>query len=133
MGYSTYLIFPRAICAPTILDFSIFVHMQTTDLKEVAMKIANEDKAIGNRTVVITQGSKPVLVAKDTEDTVTEYPVPKVDIVDTNGAGDAFTGGFLSQFIQEKPFDTCMKCAIYCASEYVSVNGLILALSNLTM
>lgn len=31
---------------------------------------------------------------------LTEYPVPKVPeelIVDTNGAGDAFVGGFLSQ------------------------------------
>ena len=31
---------------------------------------------------------------------ITEYPVPpleKDDIVDTNGAGDAFVGGFLSE------------------------------------
>lgn len=83
------------------------------------MKMAREAKAAGGRTVVITQGSKPVLVARDTENSVKEYEVPQVEVVDTNGAGDAFTGGFLSQFIQEQPFDTCMKCAIYCASEYV--------------
>lgn len=72
---------------------------------------------------MITQGSKPVIVARAGDPNVTEYPVPPVEVIDTNGAGDAFTGGFLSQFIQEKPFDVCIKCALYCASECVQRLG----------
>jgi len=46
---------------------------------------------------------------------VTEYLVPKVpkeQIIDTNGAGDAFVGGFLSQLFQEKDIPTCVKVGI---------------------
>lgn len=35
--------------------------------------------------------------------------VPEEDIVDANGAGDAFAGGFLSQYIKGKDLKKCMK------------------------
>ena len=62
--------------------------------------IAALPKASGlkSRTVVITQGSSDTIVVK--EGVVTSYPVellPKEKLVDTNGAGDAFVGGFLAQ------------------------------------
>lgn len=40
---------------------------KTTDLKEIGKLIANEPKVKGTRYVVITQGPKPVLVAKTGE------------------------------------------------------------------
>lgn len=95
-------------------------------MKEIAKAIANEPKQVGKRTVIITQGSKPVLVATTNDSKVLEFPVPQLkedELVDTNGAGDAFTGGFLSQFLQAKPLETCMKCAIYCATECVKRLG----------
>ncbi|OQV18049.1 putative Adenosine kinase [Hypsibius exemplaris] len=52
-----------------------------------------------DRTVVITYGKDPVVVVTTGGD-VTRFPVPPVapeDIVDVNGAGDAFLGGFLSR------------------------------------
>lgn len=52
------------------------------------------------RVAIVTQGSKPVLVAKSDSESVEEYAVPQIEekkIKDTNGAGDAFIGGFLSQ------------------------------------
>ena len=51
--------------------------------------------------MVITQGSDPVIVVQKGQ--VIEYHVNKLPtdkIVDTNGAGDAFVGGFLAQFAQ---------------------------------
>lgn len=96
-------------------------------MKEIAKLIANEAKVSpGPRTAIVTQGSKPVLVAKTNDSKVTEFPVPQLtdeQIVDTNGAGDAFTGGFLSQFLQDKPLETCLKCAIYCATECIQRLG----------
>ena len=43
---------------------------------------------------------------------VLQFPVtslPKDKIVDTNGAGDAFVGGFLAQFVQDKPLETAVR------------------------
>ena len=48
-------------------------------------------------------GSEPVVVVS--EGATSEFPVrdlTKEQIVDTNGAGDAFVGGFLAQYVQER-------------------------------
>ena len=52
------------------------------------------------RIVVFTQGADPTLVALG--GAVQSFPVTRVPedkLVDTNGAGDAFVGGFLSQLV----------------------------------
>lgn len=72
----------------------------TPPLHQVALRVARLPKASGARprVVVITQGADPTIVACGGK--VMHYPVLRVaadEIVDTNGAGDAFVGGFLSQ------------------------------------
>ena len=62
------------------------------------------------RLVVITSGNEPVIVAKGSN--LTEYPIAKIDpdsVVDTNGAGDAFVGGFLAFLIKGCSIDVCVK------------------------
>ncbi len=57
---------------------------------------------------------------------LTEFPVPKVpeeQIVDTNGAGDAFVGGFLSQLYQDKDIATCVKVGINLSVDVVKRSG----------
>jgi len=98
----------------------------TTDVKEIAKKIAMLPKENGSRSrvVVITQGSEPVVVVQ--EGVVTEYPVAPLkseDIVDTNGAGDAFVGGFLAQFVQKKPMAKCVECGIWAATVIIKRSG----------
>lgn len=76
--------------------------------------------------MVITQGPKAVLVAKTGVQKVDQYEVPTIDpkkVIDTNGAGDAFTGGFIAFFALKKPFDQCIRAAIYCAGECVQRLG----------
>jgi adenosine kinase len=49
--------------------------------------------AARKRIVIITQGDKPVVFSNG--EVVKEYPIRKLkheEIVDTNGAGDAFVG-----------------------------------------
>lgn len=73
---------------------------------------------------VITQGSSAVLLAQD--GIVKEIPVQKLDvdkIVDTNGAGDAFVGGFLSQLVLRKPLETCVRCGIWAAQQIIQRSG----------
>jgi len=78
----------------------------------------------GSRTVVITQGSKSVLVAQN--GTLQSFPVPelvKEKIVDTNGAGDAFVGGFMSQLIQGQDLAKCVAAGNYAAQTILQVSG----------
>ena len=76
------------------------------------------------RMAVITQGTQPTLVAFDGK--VTEYaiiPVKPENVVDTTGAGDAFVGGFLAQYVQGKSVEVCVKAGHYCASVCVQRPG----------
>ena len=82
----------------------------TQDVKEIAQKLANLPKANSQRkrVAIITQGTEPTLVAVQGEDVVREIPVheiPKEKINDTNGAGDAFAGGFCAGIVSGKSLD----------------------------
>ena len=57
---------------------------------------------------------------------VTTYPVealPKELLVDTNGAGDAFVGGFLSQLAQGKEMADCVRAGHYAARVIIQRSG----------
>lgn len=101
--------------------------LQTTDMREVAKIVAAMPKVNQSRKrlVVITQGPGIALVCHDGA-TIDEYPankIPDSEIVETNGAGDGFVGGFLAQFIQGKPIAECMACGHYTASEVIRQSG----------
>ncbi|XP_071440149.1 uncharacterized protein Adk2 isoform X2 [Hetaerina americana] len=101
-------------------------NMDITDLKELALMMSNLPKKNTNRSriIIITQGGSPAIVAKD--GCVQEYPVPQLPpekIVDTNGAGDAFVGGFLAKLVCNKPIETCMRSAFYTATHVIQRVG----------
>lgn len=108
------------------LTFAKEQKMETEDLKEIGLKAAAMQKVNDKRSrmVVITQGADSTIVVKDGK--VTEYPiipVKKEDLVDTNGAGDAFVGGFLAQLVQEKGIEECIKCGNYAANVIIQRSG----------
>jgi adenosine kinase len=77
----------------------------TTDVREIAMALANlpKENAARKRVAIVTQGTEPTIVAVQGDDAVQEFPVhpiAKEKIVDTNGAGDAFAGGFCAGIVQ---------------------------------
>jgi len=96
------------------------------DLSTIALKLAAQPKASGTRArvVVFTQGSESTIVAS--EGAVTVYPVdplPKALLVDTNGAGDAFVGGFLSQLALGKPLAECVRAGHFAARVIIQRSG----------
>ena len=98
----------------------------TEDVAEIALRVSRLPKASGARprTVVFTQGKEPTVVAGGGK--VTEYPVQRLDpslLVDTNGAGDAFVGGFLSQLACGKTVSECCRAGSYAAREIIQLSG----------
>ncbi|MES1909879.1 MAG: hypothetical protein MHM6MM_002566 [Cercozoa sp. M6MM] len=73
------------------------------------------------RTVVFTQGAEPVIVVTQNGQHIEVFDVPALaedKIVDVNGAGDAFVGGFVAMQVQGKPMNQCVRAGI-AASRYM--------------
>merc|ERR550532_2234179 len=98
---------------------------ETTDIKFIAIRLSLIPSAKGRkRTVVITQGCEPTIVCVNGQ--ITESPVvvlPKEKLVDTNGAGDSYVGGFLAGLVKGLPIADCCKAGAYAASVIVQQSG----------
>ncbi|XP_067876717.1 adenosine kinase-like isoform X2 [Heterodontus francisci] len=99
---------------------------ETEDIKEIAKKVQGLPKVNEKRQriVVFTQGKEDTIVA--TADNVTVFPVLSIkqdEIVDTNGAGDAFVGGFLSQLVYDQPLEKCIHAGHYAANVIIRRSG----------
>ncbi|KAG2444193.1 hypothetical protein HYH02_009131 [Chlamydomonas schloesseri] len=95
-------------------------------LEQVALKMSRMPKANGSRprVVVFTQGCDPTIVAVGGR--VSKYPVmllAKEQLVDTNGAGDAFVGGFMSQLVCGKDIAECCRAGNYAANTVIQRSG----------
>jgi len=96
------------------------------DLKEIGKKILDLPKLNKDRPriVILTQGKDPVLLIE--KDKITEFNVPLLErekMIDTNGAGDAFVGGFIGQLVKQKSFDVCIRCGIWAARQIIQRSG----------
>uniref|UniRef100_A0A8C0MK70 Adenosine kinase n=1 Tax=Canis lupus familiaris TaxID=9615 RepID=A0A8C0MK70_CANLF len=99
---------------------------ETEDIKEIARKTQALPKVNQKRQriVIFTQGREDTIMATESE--VTAFAVLDQDqkeIVDTNGAGDAFVGGFLSQLVSDKPLTECIRAGHYAASVIIRRTG----------
>ncbi|PRP76468.1 adenosine kinase [Planoprotostelium fungivorum] len=104
-----------------------------SDLKEIARKLGEYEKENKKRTrtVVFTQGAQETIVYHNGQ--VTSFQPLKIAverIVDTNGAGDSFVGGFLSKFVDGKTTDESVAAGHYCASECIQLSGATLPPTN---
>ncbi|XAO27061.1 hypothetical protein I312_105903 [Cryptococcus bacillisporus CA1280] len=108
-------------------------------LSDVASALAALPKSNTSRPrlIVITQGADSTLVASSSPSTSAgnvkpsdpnpkTYPVPKLSddqIVDTNGAGDMFAGGFLGTLAQGKDLDKAIEVGHKLGQMCVGQNG----------
>ncbi|KAM9908681.1 hypothetical protein OXX79_000230 [Metschnikowia pulcherrima] len=99
--------------------------LDTTDVTEIAKHVAKLPKANTQkpRTVVFTQGTEPTITVtyhagQDSFD-VNTFPVrelPQEQVVDTNGAGDAFAAGFVAALVEGKPLAAAVSVGQWAAS-----------------
>lgn len=100
--------------------------LPTKDIKAMALAVSQLPMANPGRkrVVIFTQGKDPTIVAMNGEVKVFNVdPVKKMVMKDTNGCGDAFVGGFLSQLVQGKDIDFCLNCGAYAAKTVIKHVG----------
>ncbi|XP_049876153.1 uncharacterized protein LOC126373851 [Pectinophora gossypiella] len=100
--------------------------VEYTQVREIGLWAARYNKlnVLRKRVIVITQSANPVILVEDGAiEHIIVKKLDKKDIVDTNGAGDAFVGGFLSQMVLGKPYRTCVECGVYTARHVIQHSG----------
>jgi len=108
------------------LTFAETFNLGTTDIKKIALALSMLPKENGSkgRLVIITQGSDPVICVENGQ--VLEFAAEKLSadkIKDTNGAGDAFVGGFLAQYVQGRALPVAVRCGIWAATHIIQRDG----------
>lgn len=107
--------------------FAKFVlKLETDNVKEIIQAMVNMPKLNDKkRIVIITQGEKSVFYS-DENGQIKEFNVPKIDsekIIDTNGAGDAFVGGFLSQYVKGESLEKSIDCGVWASGLIIQRSG----------
>ena len=69
---------------------------------------------------MVTRGHKPLIVSGSYEGKITQrsFEIPKLEkslIKDTNGAGDSFVGGFLSQIAMDHTIESADRAGTFCS------------------
>lgn len=97
----------------------------TTDIPFIATRLSLiPGVKARKRTVVVTQGCDPTVVACNGFTTLYAITaLPKEKLVDTNGAGDSYVGGFLAGLSKGKNIADCCKAGAYAASVIVQHSG----------
>lgn len=101
------------------------------DLKDVSVAISKWKKhnTARPRVSIITQGKDPILVSINQEGqelVQKEYPIPLIAkdlIIDTNGAGDSFVGGFMSQIVQGQDLETAIRAGMWLSGQVIQQYG----------
>lgn len=86
--------------------------------------LTDQDVAQSVPICVTTLGEKGCrITGSKLEQALTVPAVPKVNVVDPTGAGDAFRAGFLYGYIREWPLDKCAKLGAIVASFAIEEHG----------
>jgi len=124
----------------SVMPYVDYLVANETEAEKLAEKLGFQGKSIEDlmraiselpkvnqkrsRTVIFTYGPKPVHIFS--EGKLHQFNVPRMEksaIVDTNGAGDAFLGGFLAGLLQDKPLEVCANAGLYAARHILQVSG----------
>lgn len=97
----------------------------TGDVVEIATQMSLTPTSTQRpKKIVITRGKDSVVVASEGKVELVEVPVIAAELVlDTNGAGDSFVGGFLYELIRGSNIGKCVAAGSYLAQEVIQLSG----------
>ena len=91
--------------------------VQADDFADTTRQLADYDNLF-----VMTRSENGSVIMHG-EQTIVQ-PATAVDtIVDTTGAGDAYTAGFLYGYTQKRPLEECAKLGTFCATQVIQQVG----------
>jgi adenosine kinase len=99
---------------------------ENADLPGLVKSLVNfEIGGSRKRIIVCTLGSLPTIACETGKETIVRpiIPIEPSEIVDTNGAGDSFAGGFLASFIKGAPLEKCIDAGSYTAHANLLIRG----------
>ncbi len=92
------------------------------------LTLAQHLKTQGVKTIIVTQGAHGCIVISGGD--VTEVPGLDIDVVDTTGAGDAFSSGLAVALIEGRPLLDAVKFATCCGALACTKLGVIPSLAR---
>ena len=91
--------------------------LQTDNFNDTTRRLADYDNLFS-----ITRSEKGSVIMHGDQNVV-QPATPVEDIVDTTGAGDAYTAGFLFGYTQKKSLEECAKLGTFCATQVIQQVG----------
>jgi ribokinase len=86
-------------------------------VEDAALELARRS----NAPVIVTLGRRGALLARN--GTIDSFAAPHVDVIDTTGAGDVFTGALAAELSRGEELDAAVRYALAAASLSVTVAG----------
>jgi ribokinase len=102
-------------------EASFLLGRLVTDRVRGGLEAAEELLTLGPRSVVVTLGAAGAVVAS--EEGAKHHPAPKVPVVDTTGAGDAFVGALAARLIDDATLGSAVDYAVLAAATAVTKEG----------
>jgi sugar/nucleoside kinase (ribokinase family) len=98
-------------------DDEIMALLQTKDFDDVVRAVRRFDKLF-----VMTRSEKGSVIVHG-EQKVLQEALPVENLVDTTGAGDAYTAGFLYGLTTDRPLAECARLGTWCATSIIQKVG----------
>jgi sugar/nucleoside kinase (ribokinase family) len=91
--------------------------VQANDFENATPRLADHD------TLFVMTRSEKGSVIMHAGRTIVQPATPVATIVDTTGAGDAYTAGFLYGYTQKKSLEDCARLGTFCATQVIQQVG----------
>lgn len=115
---------------PNETEASILTDIEVNDF-DSAKKAAHWFISNGVKNVIITLGKRGAILVKEDDDEVYKFEPPKVEAIDTTGAGDVFSGALMTALSKGTSIDKAIVFANYAAALSVTKLGVIEAIPHL--
>ncbi|KAH0787093.1 Adenosine kinase [Histomonas meleagridis] len=98
---------------------------ESVDVRNIIEKLSDYGNPRNKRIIISTMGKEPTIGCESGSKPieVKTISVSSDKIVDTNGAGDSFAGGFLAYYIKGESLQKCIEAGNYCASCNIQERG----------